>query len=427
MKTISTWREAVQGGSLDAILTSLYGDALTEKKARLVSLLNTFAARFGEDREVAVFSVPGRSELAGNHTDHNNGCVIASSIDLDMIAVAAPREDGVICMDSEGFAPLTVTPDMTLVPDQARYGTSASLVAGMVCGMRESGYAVGGFDAVATSDVLGGSGLSSSAAYEVMIGTILNHLYNRGKVDAVTIAKLSQRAENVFFGKPCGLMDQCACAIGGIVALDFADPTSPAVDAIPFDLTAAGYALCIVDTGGNHADLTPDYASVPAEMKSVAALLGKTVLRETDEGTVRAAIPMLREMCGDRAVLRALHYFEENRRVSAMRTALHEGNLADYFAGVNASGRSSFCYLQNVYTTVNVKEQGLSLALCLCDRLPTAAHRVHGGGFAGTIQAYVALSDVETFRKDMDAVFGTGACHVLHVRTVGAVSLEGEA
>ena len=275
MRTIQMWREEIENGSLDAALAPLYGEMLNEKKARFVRLLDSFASRFGEDREVLLLSVPGRSELAGNHTDHNHGRVIAASIDLDMIAVAAPREDGVIHIDSEGFEPLTVTPNMTNEPDEELFGTSTALVAGMVHGMCKSGYAVGGFDAVATSDVLRGSGLSSSAAYEVMIGTILNHLYNDGMVDALTVAKLAQKAENVFFGKPCGLMDQCACAIGGIVALDFADPSSPVVDAIPFDLTAAGYALCIVDTGGNHADLTPDYAAVPAEMKAVAAALGK--------------------------------------------------------------------------------------------------------------------------------------------------------
>lgn len=423
MKTIQTWREAISGGAMDAVLTPLYGEQLAEKKERLLRLLDSFASRFGEDREVILLSVPGRSELAGNHTDHNHGRVIASSIDLDMIAVASPREDGVIHMDSEGFEPLTVTPAMTEQPDEVLFGTSTALVAGMVNGMRESGYAVGGFDAVATSDVLRGSGLSSSAAYEVMIGTILNHLYNNGTVDALTVAKLAQKAENEFFGKPCGLMDQCACAIGGIVAIDFADPKAPVVDAIPFDLTAAGYALCIVDTGGNHADLTPDYAAVPAEMKAVAAALGKAVLRETDEAEVRAILPMLRRNFGDRAVLRTLHFFKENERVTAMQAALHENRLDDYFAGVRASGLSSYCYLQNVYTPANVKEQGLSLALCICDELPTAAHRVHGGGFAGTVQAYVAASDVEAFRTAMDAVFGVGACHVLHIRTVGAVSL----
>ncbi|MBE6620832.1 MAG: galactokinase [Ruminococcaceae bacterium] len=424
MKTVSQWKGAICSGGADATLLSLYGAAMTDKKARLLSLVEAFGAKYGEEREAMIFSVPGRSELAGNHTDHNHGCVIAGAIDLDMIAVAAPREDGVIYMQSEGFSPLTVTPDMTHAPDPARYGTSDALVAGMVNGLADAGYQVGGFDAMATSDVLRGSGLSSSAAYEVMIGTILNHLYNGGTIDAVTVAKLSQRAENLFFGKPCGLMDQCACAIGGMIAIDFADPTAPVVEAIPFDLTGAGYALCIVDTGGNHADLTPDYASVPAEMKAVAAALGKTVLRETDEASVLSNIETLRAACGDRAVLRALHFFSENRRVSEMRAALLAGNLKSYFEGVLSSGRSSFCYLQNVYTTANVTEQGLSLALCLCESSAAAAHRVHGGGFAGTIQAYVPHDGVESFCATMDPVFGAGACRVLHLRPVGAVCLD---
>ena len=424
MKTISEWKYIIQAGEMDARLEPLYGAALSEKKARLLRLVDAFGAKYGEDRQAMLFSVPGRSELAGNHTDHNHGCVIAGAIDLDMIAVAAPREDGVVYMESEGFAPLTVTPAMTVAPDESRFGTSDALVAGMVNGFGAAGYAVGGFDAMATSDVLRGSGLSSSAAYEVMIGTILNHLYNDGAIDAVTVAKLSQRAENVFFGKPCGLMDQCACAIGGMIAIDFADPTAPVVESIPFDLTGAGYALCIVDTGGNHADLTPDYASVPAEMKAVAAALDATVLRETDETSVIANIDELRRTCGDRAVLRALHFFAENRRVGAMRAALAEGDLKAYFEGVLSSGRSSFCYLQNVYTTANVREQGLSLALCLCESSAAVAHRVHGGGFAGTIQAYVAHADVEDFCATMDAVFGAGACRVLHLRPVGAFCLD---
>jgi galactokinase len=271
--------------------------------------------------------------------------------------------------------------------------------------------------------VLPGSGLSSSAAYEVLIGTIINHLFFDGRVSQPEIAMIGQYAENVFFGKPCGLMDQCACAVGGIIAIDFEDPTAPVVEAVPFDLTAAGYALCIVDTGGNHADLTPDYAAVPAEMKAIAAALGQTVLRETDEAAVMENIAVLRESCGDRAVLRALHFFAENRRVADMLDALKTNRLNDYFEGVMSSGRSSFCYLQNVYTTVNVREQGLSLALRLCEGLPVAAHRVHGGGFAGTIQAYVAADKVEEFRSAMETVFGKGSCHVLHIRTVGAVRL----
>ncbi len=423
MRSVLDWKQYMLSGGASELLTALYGVDIEAKTARLMALLDTFEDRYGSDRPVAMFSVPGRSELAGNHTDHNHGRVIAGSIDLDVIAVAAPRADGVIRVASEGFDELIVTPDQTLAPAPTLFGTSASLVAGMVNGFAESGYAVGGFDAVMTSDVLRGSGLSSSAAFEVMIGTILNHLYNEGNMDAITVAKLSQRAENIFFGKPCGLMDQCACAVGGMITIDFADPTQPVVEPIPFDLTVAGYALCIVDTGGNHADLTPDYASVPAEMKAIAAALGKTVLRQTDEAEVLANIEMLRASCGDRAVLRALHFFAENKRVATMLTALKANDLASYFDGVSASGHSSFCYLQNVYTTVNVKEQGLSLALCLCDALPTAAHRVHGGGFAGTIQAYVALDRVEEFRSSMDAVFGKDACRVLHIRTVGATCL----
>lgn len=424
MKTIFQWKDIITSGAADGQLSVMYGAALSCKKDRIIALLDAFAKVYGEDREVLIFSVPGRSELAGNHTDHNHGCVIAGSIDLDMIAVASAREDGVMHVQSEGFDELFVTPDMTRIPDPARFGTSDALVAGMANGFTESGYAVGGFDAMATSEVLRGSGLSSSAAYEVMIGTILNHLYNSGSIDAITIAKLSQRAENIFFGKPCGLMDQCACAVGGIIAIDFADPTAPIVEAVPFDLTAAGYALCIVDTGGNHADLTPDYAAVPAEMKAVAAALGKKVLSETDKTAVLANIAQLRSACGDRAVLRALHFFAENARVADMLAALKDDRTDAYFEGVLASGRSSFCYLQNVYTTANVAEQGLSLALCLCESLPVAAYRVHGGGFAGTIQAYVAQDRVEQFRLAQDAVFGEGACRVLHIRTVGACCLD---
>ena len=423
MKTISSLKHILTSGAADARLLPLYGVDLPAKKERLLALVEAFGQKYGDGREVMVFSVPGRSELAGNHTDHNHGCVIAGSIDLDMIAVAAPREDGIMHVESEGFDELLVTPDMTKAPDKAYFGTSHALVAGMAHGFTESGYRVGGFDAMATSDVLRGSGLSSSAAYEVMIGTILSHLYNDGSVDAITVAKLSQKAENIFFGKPCGLMDQCACAVGGIIAIDFEDPCAPVVEAVPFDLTAAGYALCIVDTGGNHADLTPDYAAVPAEMKAVAAALGQPVLRGLDEEIVIAHIAALRESCGDRAVLRALHFFAENRRVGEMLAALKSGHLDAYFEGVLSSGRSSFCYLQNVYTTANVREQGLSLALRLCEELPVAAHRVHGGGFAGTIQAYVATDRVEEFRAAMDAVFGKGSCHALHVRTVGAVRL----
>ena len=373
-----------------------------------------------------LISGPGRSELSGNHTDHNHGRVIAASIDLDVLAIAAARDDGQITVYSEGFSPEMISLSPLPTPADVREGTSGALIAGMADGFHTMGYAYGGFDAVMTSQVLRGSGLSSSAAYEVAIGSIFNHLYCDGGVDPVTIAKLAQRAENVFFGKPCGLMDQTACAVGGMVAIDFENPKEPVVEPISFDMTGAGYALCIVDTGGNHADLTADYAAVPAEMKAVAAKMGKSVLREVDEAALLAELPTLRESCGDRAVLRALHFFAENRRVVAQSEALRAGDLSAYFENVLASGRSSFCYLQNVYTTVNVAEQGLSLALCLAERLLAdckSAWRVHGGGFAGTVQAYVPLSRVAEFRAAMDAAFGEGACLELHIRGVGAVRL----
>lgn len=424
MKTAEL-KQALAGTTLDSRFCEIYGSAaLGTQKARYLHAVEEFEKIYGADREAALYSVAGRSELSGNHTDHNHGCVIAASIDLDIIAVASPSAGSVIRVKSEGFPEDVVDFGVYNAPNPARYEKSDSLIAGMVAGFRKEGLAVGGFDAYTTSNVLKGSGISSSAAFEDMIGNILNYVYNDGKVSNVEIAKLAQYAENRFFGKPCGLMDQMACAVGGIIAIDFRDPSAPVIEQTDFDLSAAGYNLCIVNTGGNHADLTGDYASVPAEMKSVAAYFGKEVLRDTDENAVLAAIPALREKVGDRAILRALHFFAENRRVAAQKAALKAGDLDTFLANVIASGRSSFCYLQNVYTTKNVSEQGLSLALCLAERVLSgkrAAWRVHGGGFAGTIQAFVPTEDVAEFRAVMDAAFGEGRCMVLRVRPEGAL------
>ena len=420
----NTLNEALAGAK--STLSAIYGDAVQSRTERILALADTFEQTYGAGREIAVFSVPGRSELSGNHTDHNHGRVIAASIDLDIIAVASPREDGIIRIKSEGFPEDVVDISVYTEPDEARFGSSASLIAGMCAGFRAKGYKIGGFDACTTSNVLKGSGLSSSAAFEDMVGNILNHLYNDGNVDNVEIAKLAQFSENKFFGKPCGLMDQVACAAGGIVAIDFKDPTAPVIEKLSFDVTAAGFRLCIVDTGGNHADLTPDYAAVPAEMKSVAKAMGAEVLREADENAVLANIKTLRAQFGDRAVLRALHFFAENQRVKEQSDALRAGELQRYFDGVIASGRSSFCYLQNVYTSVNVAEQGLSLALNLAERYLAdkgGAWRVHGGGFAGTIQAYVPADAVEGYREMMNAVFGEGACIPLCIRPLGAIRI----
>ena len=415
----------INEGKLDAALSSLYGkEKLALARARYISAINEFESRYGSDREIALFSVSGRSELSGNHTDHNFGRVIAASIDLDIIAVASPSDNSVIRIKSEGFPEDVIDFSDYNAPRAEGFGSSAAIIAGMSEGIAKNGFAIGGFDAYTTSSVLKGSGLSSSAAFEDMVGTILSHLYNDGKIDNVLIAKIAQYAENEFFGKPCGLMDQVACAAGGIVAIDFADPTAPVIEKLDFDITEAGYNLCIINPGGNHADLTGDYAAGPAEMKAVAAHFGKKVLRELSAEEVISEIPSLREKVGDRAILRALHFFNENKRVEAQVEALKANDIDSFFDGVLASGRSSFCYLQNVYTTKNVSEQGLSLALCLCDGFLSgkkAAFRVHGGGFAGTVQAFVPADEVDSFKALMDSAFGKDACLVLRVRRDGAV------
>ena len=423
----STLKSHIANGGIDSVLTHIYGkNAIEAQKARYIKAIDEFAEIYGADKDVTLYSVAGRSELSGNHTDHNFGCVVAASIDLDIIAVASKREDSVIRIKSEGFPEDAVDFSAYTAPVKEKFGTSESIIAGMCAGFKKDGYEIGGFDAYTTSNVLKGSGLSSSAAFEDMVGNILSHMYNDGKVDNVEIAKLAQYAENEFFGKPCGLMDQVACAVGGIVAIDFADPKAPVINKVEFDMAEQGYNLCIVNTGGNHADLTDDYASVPAEMKAVAAHFGKKVLREVDESSFVSEIPALREKVGDRAILRALHFFNENKRVAKQRAALEGGDLDGFFAEVIASGRSSFCYLQNVYTSKNLSEQGLSLALCLAEGYLSgkkAAWRVHGGGFAGTIQAFVPTCEVEGFRTLMDGVFGEGKCIVLRIRPEGAVKI----
>ena len=423
---ISAVKKSINEGAIDATLTYVYGEAaLAYQKKRYLDAIDAFEAIYG-DRDISLYTVAGRSELSGNHTDHNHGCVIAASIDLDVIAVASKRDDNTIRIKSEGFSDDTIDLSAYTAPREDDFGTSGSIIAGMAAGFVKNGHSIGGFDAYCTSNVLKGSGLSSSAAFEDMVGNILNYSYNDGKIDNVEIAMIAQYAENVFFGKPCGLMDQVACAVGGIVAIDFEDPAAPVIDKVDFDMSANGYNLCIVNTGGNHADLTDDYAAVPAEMKSVAKLFGKDVLRGISADELVANAAKIRGEVGDRALLRALHFVSENSRVSAQKSALLGGDLDTYFANVIASGRSSFCYLQNVYTTKNVAEQGLSLALCISERFladKRAAWRVHGGGFAGTIQCYVPTQNVEEYRALMDGVFGEGTCIVLRIRPVGATRI----
>ena len=418
----------IQNGALDTVLASLYGDGkIAAARERYTRAVDEFTARFG-DSDAHIFSVSGRSELSGNHTDHNFGKVIAASVDLDVIAVATAREDGIITVKSEGFGEDKVSLYDYTTPDESLFGTSASIIAGVAAGFKKNGHKVGGYSAYTTSNVLKGSGLSSSAAFENMIGTILSHFYNDGRVDNVEIAKISQYAENVFFGKPCGLMDQVACAVGGVVAIDFEDKNDPKIEKIDFSPTDAGYALCIVNTGGNHADLTGDYAAVPAEMKEVAAALGVEVLRQSDREALMKKLPELRGKISDRALLRAFHFFSENERVEKQVEALKVRDVKAYFDGAIASGRSSFCYLQNVYTTKNVAEQGISLALCLAENEIAkagkgGAWRVHGGGFAGTIQAFVPHEELDSFKNTMETAFGKGSCHILSIRHQGAAKV----
>lgn len=425
--TTANLKELILSGGLDARLASLYGEsAVLAQKERYAKAIDSFVSLYGERENAGIYSVPGRSELSGNHTDHNAGCVIASSIDLDIIAVAAKEDTSVIRIKSEGYPEDVVDIAKYNAPDASLFATSSSIIAGMSEGLVSKGFKSGGFCAYTTSSVLKGSGLSSSAAFEVMVGNLINHIYNDGVISNVEIAKVAQYAENKFFGKPCGLMDQVACANGGIVAIDFAEAGKPVIEPIKFDISGAGYNLCIVDTGGNHADLTDDYAAVPAEMKAVAKLLGADLLRRTSEEALMANISKVREECGDRAVLRALHFFAENKRVALQKAALLNGDTEEFFKNVIASGRSSYCYLQNVYTVKNVAEQGLSLAICLAEGYLSGkkgAFRVHGGGFAGTIQAFVESKDVEGYRSLMDGVFGEGACMVLRVRQEGAVKV----
>ncbi len=419
--------EYIKNGCLDTRLGEIYpAESLDCQRDRYLRALSEFAGRYGEDLNVSIFSVPGRSELSGNHTDHNRGRVIAASVDLDIVAVVAKRADSVIRVKSEGFDEDTVDISKYTHPAPERFGSSASIIAGVAAGFVKNGYSVGGFDAYTTSNVPEGSGLSSSAAFENMIGTILAYTYNGGEPNTTEIAEISQFAENEFFGKPCGLMDQVASATGGIVAIDFANANEPKIEKISFDLSARGYALCIIKTGGSHADLTEDYAAIPAEMKSVAKALGKEVLAEVDETALLSALPTLREKLSDRAILRAIHFFEENKRVNAQKAALENDDLDEFLSCVKASGISSFCYLQNVYTTKAHTEQQVSLALCLADLYLSdkpAAWRVHGGGFAGTIQALLPKEYVADFKAFIDGALGVDSTTVLTIRQRGAVKI----
>ena len=371
------------------------------------------------------FSAPGRTEVGGNHTDHNNGRVLAAGVSLDVIAAVVPTDDGIIRIKSQGFPMDTVDSSDTEIKDEEE-NTSCALIRGVAAGMLRRGYKVGGFTAYTTSNVLKGSGLSSSAAFEVLVGTILSGLYNDFAVSPVEIAQISQFAENIYFGKPSGLMDQMASSVGSFITIDFADTANPVIEAIDFDFAASGHRLCIVDTKGSHSDLTPEYAAIPAEMRSVAQFFGKDYLRELTKADVMANLAALRAKLGDRAVLRALHFFGDNERVVKQAAALRSHDFKKFLKLINESGDSSYKYLQNIYASSNPAEQGLSLALYIASDVLSGegACRVHGGGFAGTIQAFVPEEKLEKFKSAMEGVFGEGSCYVLSIRPFGGTEVS---
>ncbi|MBQ8683924.1 MAG: galactokinase [Clostridia bacterium] len=416
----------IRSGEYDVAFARLYGEAqVAAQRDRYICAVEGFAATFGEDGgELRLFSAPGRTEIGGNHTDHNYGRVLAGSVNLDVIAVVR-RAEGAIRVQSAGYPMDEVKLD-ALHPVVEEMNRSASLIRGTAARFDQLGYAIGGFEAYTTSNVLKGSGLSSSAAFEVLMGVILNYTYNDGRVSPVEIAQIAQYAENAYFGKPCGLMDQMASSVGNIITIDFADPAAPVIEPVDFDFASTGYALCIVDVGGNHADLTDEYAAVPGEMKAVAASLGVPVLRQTTMAALLANITELREKHGDRAVLRAIHFLQENERVTQQVAALRAGDFDTFKKLIIASGNSSFEYLQNVYAVCNIEEQGMSLALALAQTVldGCGAWRVHGGGFGGTTQNFVPLDKLDAFKATIEQVFGEGSCHVLSIRPCGGVCLD---
>lgn len=409
----------------DKKLKEIYVDEgmVSYQRERFQNAICRFEELYGAG-EVEVYSAPGRSEVGGNHTDHQHGEVLAASINLDAIAVVRKTQDSVIELLSEGYEKIRV--DISdLEKKEEEEGTSVGIIRGMVYGLKQNGHAIGGFQAYVTSDVLNGAGMSSSAAFETLVGTVISGLYNNMEISPVEIAQVAQYAENVFFGKPCGLMDQMACSVGGLIHIDFADPKNSIVEKIEVDFGAYRHSLCITDTKGSHADLTDDYAQIPQEMKKVAAFFGKEFLREVDEKDFYKNIAKLQKECGDRAVLRSLHFFEEEKRVEKEVNALKSGDFKGFLQTVKASGNSSFNYLQNVYTNKDVQSQGVSIGLAVSESILEnhGVSRVHGGGFAGTIQAFVEDDFVENYRAMMDSVFGDGSCHVLKVRPFGGIKV----
>lgn len=433
MRSTSKLKEELNSGALDQRLADIYGCTLAETdfyKNNFLRCLSLFEERFGPKTEAALFSAPGRTEIGGNHTDHQHGMVLAGSVNLDIIGVAAPSTHKVIRVQSEGYPidEVDIAQPGAFTPKASEKDKAIALVRGVAAGLADKGHTLSGMEVYTISNVPKGSGISSSAAFEILLGNVMNHLCCKGEESVIDLAKIGQRAENEFFGKPSGLLDQMACAVGGIVGMDFADRSSPQVFPIDFHFSQSGHALCVIDSGADHADLTHEYAAIPAEMKAVANFFGEDYLRKVDEESFWKRFDSVREAAGDRAMLRAAHFFADNKRALDERLALEKGDFEGFLKLVNESGISSFQYLQNIYAIPFAGQpfdQSVAVTLCLAQKFlkGRGASRVHGGGFAGTVQAFVPLDMLEEFKANVDSAFGRDACKVLTIRPIGGTKV----
>ena len=421
-------RKKLASGALLPKMRELYTNdaecALQEKRYdELISLWGEIYPDAGG--EIRFFSAPGRTEICGNHTDHNRGKVMAAAVNLDAVAAAAKTDDGIVTVKSAEYTKIDRVDSDVLTVQPEDNGKSQGLIRGVCAGFRKRGYNVGGFNAVTKTQVISGSGLSSSAAFEVLIATIMNYLYNDGRVSAVEIAQIAQYAENEFFGKPCGLMDQMACSVGGFVKIDFKDTDKPVITPIGFDFASCSHKLVITDTRADHADLTDEYAAIRIEMEKTASVFGKSALRDVDENEFFANLAKVREQAGDRPVLRGIHFFGENKRVERAADALSRGDFGTFKAVITESGESSYMYNQNVFSAKAPQNQPVALALAISDSVlrGSGAWRVHGGGFAGTIQAFVPDDLLDRYISALESVFGDGACYVLNIRPIGGTEI----
>ncbi|NLH64014.1 MAG: galactokinase [Erysipelotrichaceae bacterium] len=421
---ISELSECIKNGNLDQKFQELYGKEEIPAQRKRYSDLLTNALKLYGDKEAMIFSAPGRTEVGGNHTDHQLGSVLAASLNLDCIAAVIPTEDAIVRYNAKGFEvdPVDLH-DLTI--HKKEKNTTEALIRGVAAGLVKRGYHCGGFEAFAQSDVIAGGGMSSSAAFEVLIGTIQNNLYNADKVSAPEIAKIGQYAENEYFMKPSGLLDQMACSVGSFAAIDFADPENPAVEKVPFDPADYGYALVLTDVKASHADLSDEYGLIPTEMKQVASVLGKKVLGQTSAEELISHVKEIRETCGDRAFLRSYHYVNETRRAKAEAAALKDKDISEFLKLVRESGHSSYMYLQNINVPGETRKQPIAVALALSEAVigENGAYRVHGGGFAGTIQAFVKKQTVQKYIATLENAFGKGCCYILRIRNIGGTRI----